>query len=188
MPGLRDKLTVLVRSSLRGVLSGQGADRPPAGDLARQIVALRAEIDRALDRDEQLARDIAAAQAEIASADRQADETLARGDEATARHIVRQMQRRQQQLAMVQAEQVQHRRSASDLIRRVNTLEALAAEKPGTKPARQTDAAPVPSPAERLRQAGEEATPTPTAPSVEVGIDEQAVEDDLARRRARLSL
>ena len=186
MPGLRDKLTVLVRSSLRGVLSGQGADRPPAGDLARQIVALRAEIDRALDRDEQLARDIAAAQAEIASADRQADETLARGDEATARHIVRQMQRRQQQLAMVQAEQAQHRRSASDLIRRVNTLEALVAETQGTTAPGQRAAAPGPSPAERLRQAGEEAAPT--APSVEAEIDEQAVEDDLARRRARLSL
>lgn len=186
MPGLRDKLTVLVRSSLSGVLSGQGADRPPKGDLARQIAALRTEIDRALDRDEQLARDIAAAQAEIAGADRQADETLARGDEATARHIVRQMQRRQQQLAMLQAEQAQQRRSASDLIRRVNTLEALAAEKPEAKPARQTGAAPAPSPAERLRRAGEEAAPP--APSVEVEIDERAIEDDLARRRARLSL
>jgi chromosome segregation ATPase len=186
MPGLRDKLTVLVRSSLSGVLGGQGADRPPAGDLAKQIAALRAEIDRALDRDERLAHDIAAAQAEIASADRQADEALARGDEATARHIVRQMQRRQQQLAMLQAEQAQHRRSASDLIRRVNTLEALAAETRGAQPAREKGVAPRPSPAERLRQAGEEAAPT--APGVEAEFDEQAVEDDLARRRARLSL
>ncbi len=186
MPSLRDKLTVLVRSSLSGMRSGQGTDRPPAGDLARQIAALRAEIDRALDRDEHMARDIAAAQAEIASADRQADEALARGDEATARYIVRQMQRRQQQLAMLQAEQAQHRRSASDLIRRVNTLEALVAEQPGPRPAREREAAPAPSPAERLRQAGEEVAQT--APIPEVVVDEQAVEDDLARRRARLSL
>lgn len=186
MPSLRDKLTVLVRSSLGGIRSGQGADRPPTGDLSKRIAALRAEIDRALDHDEHLARDIEAAQAEIASADRQADEALARGDEAPARHIIRQMQRRQQQLAMLQAEQAQHRRSASDLIRRVNTLEALAAEKPGTKPARERGAAPGPSPAERLRQAGEEAAQT--APIAEAEVDEQAVEDDLARRRARLSL
>ena len=186
MPGLRDKLTVLVRSSLGGVRGGQGADRPPAGDLARQVAALRAEIDQALDRDEQLAHDIAAAQAEIASADRQADEALTRGDEATARHIVRQMQRRQQQLAMLQAEQAQHRRSASDLIRRVNTLEALVAETQGAKAASQRAAAPIPPSVERLSQAGEEAAPI--APSVQAEIDEQAVEDDLARRRARLSL
>ncbi len=186
MPSLRDKLTVLARSSLGGVRSGQGADRPPAGDLARQVAALRAEIDQALDRDERLARDIEAAQAEIASADRQADEALTRGDEATARHIVRQMQRRQQQLAMLQAEQAQHRRSASDLIRRVNTLEALAAEAQGAKAASQRAAAPVPPPVERLRQAVEEAAPT--APAIEAELDEQAVEDDLARRRARLSL
>jgi chromosome segregation ATPase len=164
----------------------QRADRPPAGDLAREIAALRAEIDRALDRDEHLAGAIEAAQAQIAAADRQADEALARGDEATARHIIRQMQRRQQQLAMLQAEQAQHRRSASDLIRRVNTLEALAAEAQGAKAASQRAAAPIPPPAERLRQASEEAAQS--APAIEAEVDERAVEDDLARRRARLSL
>ncbi|MEP0764340.1 MAG: hypothetical protein HRF48_16530, partial [Chloroflexota bacterium] len=66
------------------------------------------------------------------------------------------------------------------------TLEALVAETRGAQPAREKGVAPRPSPAERLRQAGEEAAPT--APGVEAEIDEQAVEDDLARRRARLSL
>ena len=184
MPSIRDKLTVLVRSSLDGIRVGQAADRRLSGDLPGQIAALRAEIDQALDHDERLGREIEAAQAEIASWDRQADEALARGDEATARHIIRQMQRRQQQTTMLLADQSQHRRSASDLMRRVNTLEALAAEKQGAMPARESGAAPAPSPAERLRQAGEETAQTAPVPA----IDEQAVEDDLAQRRARLSL
>ena len=187
MPGLREKLTVLMRSSLRG----ERRDRPPSTRKAgAEVVALREQIAQALDHEDRLQQTIQASEAEIAALDRQADEAMARGDEATARHLIAQLQRRRRQLALQQADLAQHRHTAADLIRRVNALEALLATAQQPSAGAEADDVPL---AERIRQARQEVNRrveslrAPAAPPAEIALDEQAIEDDLARRRARLS-
>ena len=157
----------------------------------REIVALRQHIDEALNEEDRMTAEIDALQRQIADWDQQADRALTAGDDATARHAVRQVQLLQQRLAMLEAELAQHRFSASELISRVNELEALVAEarrQEQTAPPADDDSAEG-SLSARLRQAREEtsAPQTNVKPKTPTVVDEQAVEDDLARRRARLS-
>ncbi|MBN1200888.1 MAG: PspA/IM30 family protein [Anaerolineae bacterium] len=200
MPSLIDKLNVLVRSSINNVLGVDSRQRdrhsplPRLGkNVDREIAALRQQIDQALDHEERLIGDINALKHQIADGDRQADAALSKGDEATARHTITQVQIQQRRMTMLEADLAQHRLSTSELISRVNTLEALVAE------ARQQQKAVAANAddqeprgdtlSDRLRKARQqfEAQIAKTARRDEPDdIDEQAVEDDLARRRARL--
>ncbi|WP_119072710.1 PspA/IM30 family protein [Aggregatilinea lenta] len=194
MAKLTDKFSVLVRSSVRGVFGG-GSDRSPrlGKGAERQAEALRAEINRALDDADRLSAEIAGMEREAADWDRQADEALARGDEAGARQAIRQMQVVQQRTALRRADLDQHRRATGDLISRVNALEArLAQAKSESQTAPAPDSRLKQSVAERLRrvqQTFEDVGRSPDASddAAPVLADEQAVEDDLARRRSRLS-
>jgi phage shock protein A len=197
MADLISKLNVLVKASLQGVL-GDDPDRagrrsvPPLGkDIDREIIALRQQIESAFDHEDQIKAQIDALQREAADWDRQADEALARGDEATARYAIRQQQTKQQQTTLLEADLAQHRISASELIHRVNALEAIVAEaRQQQKTAPETDEAPEHSLSARLRHVREifqtQEAATITQDDVPQ-VDDQAVEDDLAQRRARLS-
>jgi chromosome segregation ATPase len=202
MAKLIDKLNTLVRASVQGALGGDAPERSRRGkspsrkrlgkDIDRDIAALREQVNQALDDEDRMAAEIAAQQRQVADWDRQADAALQKGDESGARHAIRQMQLQQQRAAMVEAELAQHRFSTSELISRVNELEAVVAT------ARQQPPSPAPDEdaddellSARLRQASQDTVrpslavePPSAAPEV---VDEQAVEDDLARRRARLS-
>jgi len=190
MPGLRAKLRVLMQANLRGE---RGEAAPSIRRAGADVAALRQQIARALDDEDRLQQTIQAAAAQIAALDQQADEALSRGDEATARHLVGQLQRRRQQLAFLEADLAQHRYVTADLMRRVNTLEALVAQAQQSAAqgeAPDEDTVPL---AERIRQARAEIArrvetlrTAETAPADDA-LDEQAIEDDLARRRARLS-
>jgi phage shock protein A len=201
MSSLIDKLNVLVKSSVHGVLGDDspsskrhGGSLSPARlgkDIDHEIAALRQQVDSALDGEDRMEADIQTLQRQIADWDRQADQALTQGDEATARYAVRQMQLEQRRLAMLEADLAQHRISASELIQRVNELEAVVAEarrRQQDTPAQDTADE---SLAARLRRARQQATqseaesPLPKASPAEV--DERTVDDDLARRRARLS-
>jgi chromosome segregation ATPase len=190
MPGLRAKLRVLMQANLRGE---RGEAAPSIRRAGADVAALRQQIARALDDEDRLQQTIQAAAAQIAALDQQADEALSRGDEATARHLVGQLQRRRQQLAFLEADLAQHRYVTADLMRRVNTLEALVAQaQQSVAQGEALDEDTVPL-AERIRQARAEIArrvetlrTSETAPADDA-LDEQAIEDDLARRRARLS-
>lgn len=188
---LADKLNTLIRSGVQGVASPRARrrDQVPVGkDIDREIAALRQQIDRALDDEDHKAAEISAAQRQIAEWDQQADRALTKGDEAGARHAVRQMQLEQRRLAMLEADLSQHRYSTSDLISRVNELEAVVAaarRQTQSPPAGQADDAEEEPLSARLRHARQDVTEPPA--SVPPEVDDQAVEDDLARRRARLS-
>lgn len=202
MSKLINKLNVLVRSSVNNVLSGDGTRRPtskrrrqPASkkgldqNIDREIVTLRETITQALNDEDRLEADIVSLQRQIADWDQQADAALKRGEEATARHAVHQMQLCQQQMTMIQSDLVQHRRSTSELIHRVNELEALVAEARQQPSQDEADQDTV-SLSERLRevrqQANQQTAPAaPASPPAE--IDTRAIDDDLAARRARLS-
>jgi phage shock protein A len=197
MADLISKLNVLVKASLQGVL-GDDPDRggrhsvPSLGkDIDREITALRQQIDTALDHEDQIKAQIEASQREAADWDRQADEALARGDEATARYAIRQQQTKQQQTTLLEADLAQHRISASELIHRVNALEAIVAEaRQQQKTAPETNEAPEHSLSARLRHVREIFQTQEAAAATQDDVpqvDDQAVEDDLAQRRARLS-
>ncbi len=195
MAKLRDKLNVLVQSGLRGALPGDRPKRRKPSDLDRQVSALRAEIDQALEAEDQMTSAIAALDFEIQTWDQQADAALQRGDEAGARHAVHQMQLAQQRKGLLEADLAQHRYTTSDLIRRVNTLEAVLAESRTTN-ASTPPAAAKDRPAEdrahteqRSARLSEDIAVAQSAPAaIDDSATEQAIEDDLARRRARLSL
>jgi phage shock protein A len=204
MAKLIDKLNTLVQSSVRSVL-GDDPDRraqrarPKLGKhLNREIAALRDQINAALDDEDRMATEIDAMQRTITDWDQQADDALKQGDEATARHVIRQMQLQQQRMTMRQAELEQHKLSTSELISQVNALEAIVAEarqQSTTTPS--TDEEDDRSLAARLRKARQQAlkqTAQKTAQAntrhvelTDETMDEQAIEEDLARRRARLS-
>jgi phage shock protein A len=199
------KLNVLVRSSIQGVLTDEGkrlkrGGVPPLAhlgdDIDDEIAALRQQIDKALDDEDRMEADWQAMQQQAADWDRQADQALAQGDEVAARHLVRQIQLQQQRAALLASDLAQHRLSTSELISRVNELEALVAEarrqqQPALIPEKERSA-PREVLSARLRKARlfietqeMEALQQEQAPAERV--DDGAVDDDLARRRARLS-
>ena len=137
MPGLLDKLNVLVRSSLNTFLDDAGNKLSPSGkipaerlgsDIDGEVTALRKKIDEALTVEDTMQQRLDDMIRQIAASDQQADAALQRGDEALARSSVEQMQRLQRQAAMLQADLEQHRRSTSDFIERVNTLDAIVSD------------------------------------------------------------
>jgi phage shock protein A len=201
MSSLIDKLNVLVKSSVHGVLGDDspGAKRHGAPlsqarlgkDIDREIAALRQQVDSALDDEDRMEADIQTQQRQIADWDQQADQALTKGDEATARYAVRQMQLEQRRLTMLEADLAQHRLSTSELIQRVNELEAMVAEARRQQQAASAQDTSDESLAARLRRARQQAAqPEAESPRLAASpdeVDERAVDDDLARRRARLS-
>lgn len=181
MANLLDKLTVLVRSGVNSLVdpvrpAGRRTPLRPGKHVDREIAALRAQIDQALDDEDRIAAEVAALHREADEWDQRADALLQANDEAGARHAIRQMQLARQRAALREADREQHRRSTSELISKVNALEALVAE------ARYTErTAEAPRPTERLEAAPEALAAEPAQ------VDERTIEEDLARRRARLS-
>ncbi len=202
MSDLLSKFNVLVRSSINSVFGDEPRRRggPPrrdqlGDDIDQEIAALRERINRALDDEDEQAAAIDALRREVADWDQQADRALERDDEATARHAVRQMQHASQRLAMAESDLDQHRRATSELIHRVNELEALVAEARAQQSEAPAEPAAKSGPVEvlssRLRTARlfletqEMEALEADAPPEEV--EDGAIEDDLAQRRARLS-
>lgn len=217
MSSLFDKLNTLVRARVRGVL-GDDPDRARRraaitpdrlGDVDREVARLRESVNAALDDEERQQAVIDSVLAEAADLDQQADAALARGDDAVARQLIGQMQLKQQQATMLQADLEAHRRSTAELISRVNEMEAVVAEArrqqaqnapDADAPGSDTGESITEALGDRLRRARELVTgrgsdetagavdPANTAPEDAPGVvDEQAVNDDLDRRRRRLS-
>lgn len=203
MTNLINKLNVLVKSSMNSVLGndtspsarrGRSASQRLGKDIDQDIAARRDQIDRALNAEDRLMAEIAALQREIDDWDHRADQALTQGDEAGARHAIRQMQRQQQRAGLLESDLAQHRISTSELIQRVNELEAIVAEArrhAESAPAEEDDTRTGETLSDRLRHIRQQVTDRTPEPAPEVvdsdEFDAQAVEDDLARRRARLS-
>jgi phage shock protein A len=190
MPNLIGKLNVLVRSSINNVLGDEsGRERRPSKNIDRDTEALRQQINHALDDEDRQLKEIETLRQQIASWDQQADNALAKGDEATARHAIQQMQTQQRHLTMLEADLAQHRFSTSELIQRVNELETLVAQVRVQQPDAKEKTGEGLS--DRLRQARQNVEQHLSQPAQvdtpPAKVDESIVEDDLARRRARLS-
>lgn len=202
---------MLVRASLNDLLgdereSGRRSKTLHAAalgkDIDRELAALRARINQALDYEDELQAQVKKLQAEAARWDEQVDALLLRGDDDAARYAAEQLQRVQQRLAMAEADLREHQLVTQELLLRVNELDAAIAD------ARQREGSELDQPTETAAQhmgrlvadvlrdvreavtnAGQPASSRsdPSPRSAEQPADRQAVEDDLARRRDRLS-
>lgn len=211
------KLNVLVRAGINDVLGDERSGRRAAGtlrpdklgkDVDREIAALRERINQALDYEDELQARARALQAEAARWDEEVDSLIRQGKDDAARHAAEQLQYVRQRIAMAESDLREHQLVTQELILRVNELDAAVAD------ARQREAAEGGSaPAESVSQAagklvadvlrdmrekvaemGDLVSARAAAPSSELtsteaadDVDSQAVEDDLARRRDRLS-
>ncbi|MFW5691248.1 MAG: hypothetical protein ACOCXZ_01995 [Chloroflexota bacterium] len=131
MSGLFEKLNVLVKARLGSLIddvprfttqSGRSDEGPVSTE------TLRERINKAISYEDELNRQIAAIENEIATLDRQADEAVERGNEAMARYLIGKMKRAEQRLAITRADLAQHQRIAQELILQVNQLEAAQAD------------------------------------------------------------
>ncbi len=212
MNDLLKKLNVLLKSSVNGTVSGETLRetilQPSPSRLAKEAEALRERINEAVRYEDTLTTRLHQVEQEAALWDRQADDAVAGGSEATARHAIENMRRAEQRVTMAQADLRAHQLATQDLIQRVNLLEAVvadalraqaAANASGEQPAaaNPAEALHLPDLANVLREAKEKIgslgdlvaaqrepdtqQPPPSQP------DDITVDDDLEQRRQRLS-
>ncbi len=200
------KLNVLVKASLNELVDPEGAPRLALGrrepDVEQQLHMLQQRVDDALKYEDDLVARVSTLQAEVERWDRQADEAVAQGQGDTARRAAEQLQRGQQRLAMAESDLHEHRLVTQELISRVNQLKAVVDQVKREQPASPTQ------PEDTLERAGKAVndvlqemrdkiaemseklgpvTPPPDTSQPEPPADNQSIEDDLARRRERLS-
>ncbi|MCS6870345.1 MAG: PspA/IM30 family protein [Anaerolineae bacterium] len=212
MSGLLEKLTVLLRAGLSSLTSGS-VERAAAApitperlgtlkDVDREIAALRKQLADAVAQQEALQARIDDMERQIAEYIRQADAALLAEDEPRARYLIMQKQRLEQRVQAQREALNRYRDAAAELMEQVNYLEALVAEARATAESteRNTASHRIPVLADVLRSVRERVEETftsrskppaddlPPAKTPPVSKPVQADEDDLAKRRARLSL
>ncbi len=209
------KLNVLVRAGINDLLGDEreGGRRSRAlrldalgKDVDREIAALRARINQALDYEDELRARVSDLQAQAARWDEQVDALILRGDDDAARRAAEQLQLVRQRVSLAESDLREHQLVTQELILRVNELEAAVAD------ARQRESSEPNRPIETAAQntgrlvadvlrdvrekvadmselvSGRAAAPPHSAEQAAGGTaDSQEVEDDLARRRDRLS-
>ena len=92
------------------------------------IQALRQRINEAVDYEDEIQARIRQFEDEAARWDKQADEAVAQGNDTNARYAIEQMKRAEQRAAIAQSDLREHQAATQDLIQRVNMLEAVAAD------------------------------------------------------------
>ncbi|MBO9308259.1 MAG: PspA/IM30 family protein [Chloroflexi bacterium] len=217
MSDLLEKLNVLLRASLSS-LTSSGAERssiapiPPERlgapkELDREIAALRKRLADAIAQQEALQARIEDMERQIDEYIRQADSALLADDEPRARYLIAQKQRLEQRVRAQSEMLTRYRNAAAELMEQVNRLEALVAD--ARRAAAESAAAPLsenppsraPALADVLRSVRERVEETfalrPKPPSDDLPPAKALPskpspspfdDDDLARRRARLSL
>jgi phage shock protein A len=216
MNDLFKKINTLVSATINEVLgetSSRAKSLTPANlgkDIDREVAALRQKINDALEHETYLQKQLASLDSEIARWDSQADEAVAQGSDSTAKYAISQMQAAERRRAFTESDLNEHRVVTQELIQKVNMLEAAVAD------ARQQQASQTPPPEEEqgrspsramsdvlrdtrekiaqmgdLISAKEEQSGTKTeqsgAPVENPAANPQQVDDDLDRRRQRLS-
>ena len=210
MSDLFKKLNTLVKASVHDFLRRPdigrrlSLDRAGSGkDHAAEIKTMRQRINEALDYEDELQQRAQVLQNEVDRLDTEADEAVTEGDHAQARHLIDQLQRCQHRLSMAESDLREHRTVTQELIRHVNTLEAAVAdmEQEDQAEAGQIDEEALPLSTEKISNVLHEAREkiaaitetliagaSPAAvPEEDDRPDDEAVDDDLAHRRQRLS-
>ena len=177
-------------------------------DIEREIAALRKRINNAIAHEDALQARLDDMLRQIAELDARVDQALQAGNEEEARTLVGQMQRIRQRANQQRQDLDRHRTATHELIEQVNTLEAMVADAAASKglqppepPLAEQTTPPTTSLSDLLRAARERVEqaiaprekPEPAAPPAPKTVPtappkpNDATDEDLAKRRARLS-
>lgn len=204
MEDLIKKLNVLVKATLNDALTGDsrrnklvppGNDKPSAiQEGNQQITQLRQRIKETLAFEDELQKQIQLLQSQITDWDEQADVAVKDGDEAKAHYAVEQMQRVQEQLAIAQSDLAAHERVTQELIYHVNTLEAAVdaatqkqSDESTTANANEKVSGVLKDMRDKVLELRDQITAREEIASQPTETQPEPVEDDLAKRRQRLS-
>jgi phage shock protein A len=204
MNDLLNKLNVLVKATLSDALSGDSrrnklanpnVDKPSAVQEGKQQIGqLRQRIKETLAFEDELQKQIQTLQTQIADWDEQADAAVKAGDEAKAHYAVEQMQRVQQQLTMVQSDFAAHERVTQELIYHVNTLEAAVdaatqkqTDEPSAEGANEKVSGVLREMRDKVLELRDQIAARSEVTPETVETQSEPVEDDLTKRRQRLS-
>jgi phage shock protein A len=208
MNDLFRKLNVLVKAGINDLLGEDLAQsrrsvtpQKLGKDIDREIVALRERINEALAYEDELQAKVRTLSEEVARWDKQADEAVTAGNETVARHAIDQMQGAQQRFAMAESDLHEHRIVTQELIQRVNLLDAVVAdahraqaeiqsnvqEQVGGQSTGQALSDVLRDARQKIASMGDIVTTRQELSSTKDKPAQQAVDDDLARRRERLS-
>jgi hypothetical protein len=205
MNDLFKKLNVLVKATLRDALEPDSRRNPLTPvrlgkGIDHEVEQLRQRINEALSFEDQLQGRVQSLQVEAAKWDQQADEFLGAGNDAQARYAIEQMQRAEQRLAIAKSDLREHQLVTQELIVRVNTLDAAVADARRSEKETPANAEPLSEPPtgnvlsdalrdvrEKITREGEPVQANAVQAPLEPPANDEAIEDDLARRRQRLS-
>ncbi len=220
------KINVLIKAGVNDALGTSRTPREEASgtrrsgtaalgkDLEREIAKLRARANDAVAYEDTYKTRLQALDDEIATLDQQVDAALRDNRDDAARQLLAQLQHAHRRRARIEADLREHERATHELIERVNTLDAVAADarraqadESAASTAEAADDAPVSA---RIAQvlnearqtithlsetisaraantaAADDSAPTTPAPNDPPASDPE-IEADLARRRDRLS-
>ena len=183
------KFNTLLQANVRGAVRG-GERRIKPGDLPDEIAQLRRQFADAEQVQAQMQQRIAKLESEIQQWDAQADDALRAGNEAQARHAVEQMERTRQRRTMMEAERDNHQRAINELFLQINQLEGLmeTEQEPSSATPTTEANAPQQSLSEAIRQARQAAEASRgKSLELEVEVELEAIDQELAARRARLA-
>jgi phage shock protein A len=201
------KLNVLVKAGLNDLLDVDLHTSKPAltpdklgKNIDAEVRALRQRVNEALDYEDHLVARVQQLQAEVEQLDAEADQAVEAGRDAEARQLVQRLQALRQRLSMAEADLQDHRAVTGELILRVNELEAAVADAQQRQPDNPAEA-PLEKASrvvadvlqemrERIAELSAMTADPEAAPQekkASAATDEQAVDDDLARRLDRLS-
>ena len=203
------KLNVLVKASINEAVSGDNtAKRPRVSKmLDENVQTLRQRINEAVDYEDEMQARVRQFEDEAAGWDRQADEAVTRGDDTNARYAIEQMKRAEQRVALAQSDLREHQQATQELMQHVNVLEAAVADAARNQ-SEKSEAAPPKADVDtdtvetspQLRDLGNilrdardkitslsETAAQREVPPTDSQENEAAVDNDLERRRERLS-
>jgi phage shock protein A len=194
------KLNVLVKASLNEILDS-ATQRPAQASvghnrtLESDLQLLRRRVDDALAYEGELSQRVQALLAEVERLDAEADRAVDAGQEDAARQAVSQLQRAQQRLAVAESDLHEHRLVTQELIARVNELDAAVQQthEVETSAAAEHSGRLLNDILDEMRQKiaalGDviAANRSENLPEAEQTSEPEAIDDDLARRRERLS-
>ncbi len=203
MADLLKKLNTLMKAGLHDFPGSVSVTPGRLGkNIDSEIKAMHERIRDAAAYEENMRQKIAALEAEITRLDEIADAAVERGDDVAARSLIAELRRSEQRLAMLQGDLYQHQAAASELVERVEQLEAMidAAKRSQADVPPAEGAAGLPSLSDVLRraretitgigeqiQAADEVRSQPEQTSDPAAQTHASDEDDLERRRQRLA-
>jgi phage shock protein A len=133
MSSFFDKLGILIRSKVGGITDDLGSSLK-FGVNKSQVDKLRKQINSAVEYEEDIQKQISALSVEIANLNQQADQAVEQGQDATARHLIATIQRREQHLTLLQGDLETHQRMLNELILQVNQLDSVVSEQTAREP------------------------------------------------------